>query len=85
VVASRVGGIPDLIEQDVNGLLVRPGDVKELADALEKLLNDKRLARKMGREGRKRIKEQFSAHVMVQSIEKVYRELLSRKGISVET
>lgn len=85
VVASRVGGIPDLIEQDVNGLLVCPGDVKELADALEKLLNDKRLARKMGREGRKRIKEQFSAHVMVQSIEKVYRELLSRKGISVET
>jgi glycosyltransferase involved in cell wall biosynthesis len=85
VVASRVGGIPDLIEQDVNGLLVRPGDVKELADALEKLLNDKRLARKMGREGRKRIKEQFSAHVMVQSIEKVYRELLSRKGISVES
>jgi glycosyltransferase involved in cell wall biosynthesis len=85
VVASRVGGIPDLIEQDVNGLLVRPGDVKGLADALEKLLNDKRLARKMGREGRKRIKEQFSAHVMVQSIEKVYRELLSRKGISVET
>lgn len=85
VVASRVGGIPDLIEQDLNGLLVRPGDVKELADALEKLLNDKRLARKMGREGRKRIKEQFSAHAMVQSIEKVYRELLSRKGISVES
>ena len=85
VVASRVGGIPDLIEQDLNGLLVRPGDVKELADALEKLLNDKRLARKMGREGRKRIKEQFSAHAMVQSIEKVYRELLSRKGISFES
>ncbi len=85
VVASRVGGIPDLIEQDVNGLLVRPGDVKELADALEKILSDKRLARKMGREGRKRIKEQFSAQGMVQSIERVYRELLSRKGISVET
>jgi glycosyltransferase involved in cell wall biosynthesis len=70
VVASRVGGIPDLIEQDINGL---------------KVLSDKRLARKLGREGRRRIKEQFSADVMVKSIEKVYRELLARKGISVET
>ena len=84
VVASRVGGIPDLIEQDVNGLLVRPGDVKELADALEKLLRDKSLATRMGKEGRKKIKEQFSAHAMVQSIERVYRDLLSGKGISVE-
>jgi len=72
VVASRVGGIPDLIDQGVNGLLVPPGDVKELADALEKVLNDKGFARKMGREGRKRIKGQFSAHVMVQSIEQLY-------------
>lgn len=85
VVASRVGGIPDLIDQGVNGLLVPPGDVKELADALEKVLNDKGFARKMGREGRKRIKGQFSAHVMVQSIEQLYRELLARKGITVET
>lgn len=85
VVASRVGGIPDLIDEGINGLLVRPGDVKELAHALEKVLSDKGLARKMGREGRKRIQAQFSADIMVRSIEKLYRELLARKGISVET
>jgi glycosyltransferase involved in cell wall biosynthesis len=85
VVASRVGGIPDLIDQGINGLLVRPGDARELADALEKVLSDKGLARKLGREGRKRIKDQFSADVMVQSIEKLYRELLARKGIAVAT
>ena len=85
VVASRVGGIPDLIDQGINGLLVRPGDARELADALEKVLSDKGLARKLGREGRKRIKDQFSADVMVQSIEKLYRELLARKGITVAT
>ena len=84
VVASRVGGIPDLVEHGINGLLVRPGNVKELADALERILSDKRLANRMGREGRKTIKEQFSSDVMVQSIEKVYRGLLARKGIEVE-
>jgi glycosyltransferase involved in cell wall biosynthesis len=59
--------------------------VKELAHALEKVLRDKGLARKMGREGRKRIQAQFSAEIMVRSIENLYRELLGKKGISVET
>jgi glycosyltransferase involved in cell wall biosynthesis len=85
VVATRVGGIPDLIDQGINGLLVRPGNVKELAEALEEVLSDRKFARKMGREGRKRIKGQFSADAMVQSIDRVYRELLARKGIAFET
>jgi glycosyltransferase involved in cell wall biosynthesis len=85
IVASRVGGIPDLIDHGLNGLLVRPGDARGLADALERLLSDNGLAKKLGREGRKRIKDQFSADVMVQSIEKLYRELLARKGITVAT
>ena len=83
IVASRVGGIPDLIDQGINGLLVRPGDARELADALERVLSDNGLAKRLGREGRKRIKDQFSADVMVRSIEKLYRELLARKGIAV--
>jgi glycosyltransferase involved in cell wall biosynthesis len=83
VVASRVGGIPDLVENGVNGLLVTPGDTQELADALQKILNDKKLAQRLGKEGQKRVKEQFSADVMVQSIEKVYREFLTKKGIGM--
>lgn len=84
VVASRVGGIPDLVEHGVNGLLVTPGDTQELADALQKILNDKKLAQRLGKVGQKRVKEQFSADVMVQSIEKVYREFLTKKGIGME-
>ncbi len=83
VVASRVGGIPDLVEHGINGLLVTPGDTQELTDALQKILNDKKLAQRLGKEGQKRVKEQFSADVMVQSIEKVYRELLTKKGIGM--
>jgi glycosyltransferase involved in cell wall biosynthesis len=44
VVASRVGGIPDLVEHDVNGLLVEPGDNDALADALVRVLTDRGLA-----------------------------------------
>ena len=84
VVASRVGGIPDLVKHQLNGLLVEPGDVVGLTNALEQILIDSVLSRKMGKEGRKRIQEQFSADIMVQSIDKVYRELLTRKGVAIE-
>ena len=84
VVASHVGGIPDLVKHQVNGLLVRPGDVAELTNALEQILSDNVLSSKMGKEGRKRIQEQFSSDIMVQSIDKVYQELLTRKGVAIE-
>jgi glycosyltransferase involved in cell wall biosynthesis len=47
VVASRVGGIPDLVEDGVNGLLVEPGDVDALAEALVRVLGDPALARRL--------------------------------------
>ena len=82
VVASRVGGIPDLVEHCVNGFLVSPGDVLELSNTIKKIVRDKKLAHEMGKKGRKRITEQFSAEAMVQSIEKVYNECLNAKGIT---
>ncbi|MGB8003199.1 MAG: glycosyltransferase, partial [Gaiellaceae bacterium] len=48
VVASRVGGIPDLVENGVNGLLVEPGNVTALADALVSVLADHDLAGRLG-------------------------------------
>jgi glycosyltransferase involved in cell wall biosynthesis len=84
VVASSVGGIPDLVHHGKNGLLVTPGSVSELKSGLLTLIRDKDLAKEMGKEGRKRISEEFSASRMAQSIEKLYRELLQRKGISAE-
>jgi glycosyltransferase involved in cell wall biosynthesis len=55
VVGSRIGGIPDFIEHGKNGLLVTPGDPHQLADALASLLDDARLARRLGRAGRRRV------------------------------
>jgi glycosyltransferase involved in cell wall biosynthesis len=84
VVACRVGGIPDLVEDAVNGFLVAPGQVKELEQAILRLLKDKSLAKEMGIRGRKKITDRYSAATMIRSIHKVYCENLLRKGIRVE-
>ena len=83
VVGTRVGGIPDLIEQGLNGYLVSPGNEKELTSAILKILNDDDLALAMGRAGRRKMTERYSAESMVRSIEEVYRELLKKKGVTV--
>ena len=49
VIGTRVGGIPDLVEDGANGLLVEPGDVEALARAIERLLGDRDLAGRLGR------------------------------------
>ena len=48
VVASRVGGIPDLVQDGKNGLLVEPGDLEALAAALVRILTDRELAERLG-------------------------------------
>ncbi|RPI74440.1 MAG: glycosyltransferase family 1 protein [Desulfobacteraceae bacterium] len=84
VIASCVGGIPDLVEHGLQGLLVEPGKTEPLQAAMIKLLTDPVLARQMGRAGRQKVLSQFSAETMVQSIQKVYLELLKQKEISLE-
>lgn len=82
VVASKVGGIVDLVKDGINGILVPPGDSKELASAIIKLLKDKELRLMMGEQARKTIDERFSAKKMVSDIESVYAGLLKRKGMT---
>jgi glycosyltransferase involved in cell wall biosynthesis len=85
VVGTLVGGIPDLIEDGANGYLVSPGNERELASAVLKILNDKGIAVKMGKAGRKKVTDRFSADTMVRSIEKVYGELLEKKGVCFDS
>jgi len=73
VIASKVGGIPYRIKQYVNGILVDPSDPKMLAEAMLKVADDDKLAREMGRNGRKNV---FSwKEVAMRSIE-LYRQVL---------
>lgn len=80
VVATRVGGIVDVVDDGITGLLVEAGSVEALAQALKKLLLDGELRRKMGQAGRAKISEKFSAKTMVARIEEVYKQELAKKG-----
>lgn len=83
VVATEVGGIPDLIEPGGHGLLVPPGDPEALAEALAKLLRDPAQARRMGALGQERRRAEFDLDVMVRRFEDLYCELLSERGCAV--
>jgi L-malate glycosyltransferase len=76
VVASAVGGIPDQIRHDKEGLLIPPGDTEAIGDALLALLRDPDRARRLGEAGRRRVASRFSHALMVQQIEGVYRGVL---------
>ncbi|MDY6989131.1 MAG: glycosyltransferase family 4 protein [Thermodesulfobacteriota bacterium] len=71
VVASRVGGILDLVKDGLNGFLVEPGNPGALCDAIRKLLSDKRLRANMGRQGRNRAKD-FTVGEMIEKIDGLY-------------
>ena len=80
VVATRVGGIPEAVEDGRTGLLVPPRDPAALAGAVLSLLRDPDGARAMGEAGRRRAEEEFSIGRMVGEIESLYVELLARKA-----
>jgi glycosyltransferase involved in cell wall biosynthesis len=74
VVASNVGGIPEMIEDGVTGLLVPPGDPVALAAAIVRLLEDHSLADTLGRAGHDLVHDRFCIELMVKAIEEIYDE-----------
>lgn len=82
VVSTRVGGIPDMVEEGVTGLLVEPRDPAALAQALADLLHDRRRAGEMGAAGRERQQQEFSLEAMARRVGELYEELHARKGDS---
>lgn len=75
VVASRVGGIPEIIEDGQNGLLVQPGDPDALCDAISRVLKDEDLRRSLG-ENARLTAERFTTETMVAGYEHEFRALL---------
>jgi glycosyltransferase involved in cell wall biosynthesis len=76
-VASNVGGVPDVITDGLNGLLVEPGNPKALADKILQLISDDRLRQGMGVKGRLFVKKHFSWRAKAHEISQLYRFLLS--------
>jgi glycosyltransferase involved in cell wall biosynthesis len=76
VIASRVGGLPELVIDGITGLLVTPGDVDALADGIAQLANERALLESMGIAGWRRAREQFSALEMAEKTAALYARLL---------
>jgi len=77
VVASRVHGIPDVVSDGATGLLVPPGDIASLADAISRLVSDAELRGKMGRAGRAFVEQRYRWEDNVAQMERLYRHVLA--------
>lgn len=75
VVAPRLGGLTEVIEDGVTGRLTPPGDERTIAEAVIALLRDAPARRRMGEQGRARVRERFSLERMVAQTLAVYREV----------
>ena len=80
VVATRVGGLPDLIEDGQNGYLVTPDNPVELAERIIAVLDDREAAFQMGQCGRVLARSRFGLERLISDMERLYGELLTEKG-----
>lgn len=79
VIASRIGGIPEVIEDGVTGILCESEKEKEFADAIIKLIEDKELRRRMGEMGRERVRRMFSMDRLANDMDNIFRQVASQR------
>ncbi|MCK4249486.1 MAG: glycosyltransferase, partial [Candidatus Omnitrophica bacterium] len=83
VIATRVGGVVDVVQDGSNGLLVPPGDDRAIAEAILKLIKDKPLRDSLVQAGRESVEEKFNLNKMAAKILEVYKEVNSSLNILV--
>jgi len=76
VVATRVGGVPEVVTDGENGLIVPPGQRAPLIAAVRALVSDADLAARLGRQGRKTIEERFDFRRRTAGVEALYQSIL---------
>ena len=76
VIASRVGGIPEVIERESSGVLVRPQSEEDLVEGLCRLAGDSQLRTELGAGARRRVEKEFALSGLVENREKLYLSLL---------
>lgn len=83
VVATRVGGVADVVHDGEDGFLVSFGDTGGAADRLRLLASDPALRKRLGKKGRARITERYRVPRLVEDVDRLYRSLLEAKGFAV--
>ena len=78
VIATNVGGIPEIVKQGENGLLVRPNDPSELAKTILYMLRNRERAKRMSKQGAKYIAENFDLDIIAGELEVLYEDVLNK-------
>jgi glycosyltransferase involved in cell wall biosynthesis len=79
VIATAVGGIPEIVTSGVNGVLIPPEDPAALAKALVQVLGDPGSARRLGEEGRRLVEQEYTVEKMAEKVYRVYQQVYERK------
>ncbi len=82
VVATCVGGVPDVVRDGMDGFLFEPGDTETAAERLAELAADPRLRSRLGESGRVYVRERYSVERLVDDVDRLYRTLLAAKGLT---
>jgi len=83
VVATAVGGVPEIVEDGINGFLVPPESPEALANAIKKLVQSPDLRSRLGSAGREKVKRKFSVYQQQESMKRMYEKVLSQKRQAV--
>jgi glycosyltransferase involved in cell wall biosynthesis len=75
IIASRAGGMPEIVRHEQNGLLIEPGDLDALVQALKRLIDEPETRQQFGQAGRQLVQSEFSIDAMVQGNLAVYQQL----------
>ncbi len=76
VAASAVGGIPEIIDDGIDGILFKPKDKNAVKNALEKAMSDKEKALSMGKMGQKKVVEKYSVEANIKRLLEIYKKIL---------
>lgn len=77
VIATNTGGIPEIVENEVSGILTKPGNSTEVCDAIERLISDSDMRCRMGKCGQKIIQDKFDTDMILESLDKLYEETIA--------
>ena len=76
VVSTNIGGIPELVENDITGLLINPGNLKQLYQKIEYLCKYKKYREELGKAAREKIKNMYDIDTMVRQIDTIYQSII---------
>ena len=77
VVSTRLGGIPEIVEENVSGLLVAPGDADALCEAIITLAGNSALREQLGRNARLRVEQRFDLKQNIRHFTRIFRSMVS--------